>query len=196
MTWFHCLEGNGGGSDITLKNYIKFNGNGIVLPWAINADHKLEVVFYESTYVNDGSIIGNSFNAQLSHLTTYSNIYYCSSGTSETNFGSWSSGEHTFIENNGNGKNEFDGIEVTNFNPTTDNNVFRTLGCRARTDSNVYYGYIKSYKIYSISSGVLLHHLKPATIFNSAIGVNQDCFIDVVGGGIYLNNSIQAVDTI
>lgn len=191
MAWYRCGNGGGGGSSVTYKNYIKFNGEGIFLPWSVNADYKVEVVFYETTYNNNTSVIGNTFSAQLIHLTSYSNKYYCSSGNTEANFGSWSSGEHTFICSNGNNKNEFDTTEVTNYTPYTDNNIKYTLGCRGNSlTSNAYLGYIKSFKIYSLSNDTLLHHLRPCVV------LNQSAFVDVIEGKIYCNQSIQALDTI
>lgn len=191
MAWYRCGNGGSGGSEITYKNYMKFNGEGMYLPWKINADHKIEVVFYETDYRNDGAVIGNSADSRHVHLTTYSNKYYCSSGENEQNFGSWSAGEHTFICNNGNSHNEFDSTEVTEYTPLTFNDIYYTLGCRGdSTGRNAYFGYIKSYKIYSISGGTLLHHLKPCIV------LNQSAFVDVIEGRFYLNQSIQALDTL
>ena len=175
---------------ITYKNYIKFNGEGIILPWKLNSDYKIEVVFHETTYRNDSCIIGNSYTSTRSHLTEYSNKYYTSTGSSEGNFGTWTSGEHTFINNNGNAHNEFDGVEVTNYTPATDSGVSYTIGCRVNLTSNAYYGWIKTYKIYSISNGTLLHDLRPAELFNQA------CLFDVVEKKAYYANNLQAVDTI
>ena len=175
---------------LVYKNYAKFNGEGIILPWKLNSDYKIEVVFYETTYRNDACIIGNSYTSTRSHLTEYSNKYYTSTGSSEGNFGTWSSGEHTFINNNGNNHNEFDGVEVTNYTPATDSGVSYTIGCRVNLTSNAYYGWIKSYKIYSISNGTLLHDLRPAEV------LNQACLFDVVEKRAYYANNLQAVDTI
>ena len=178
-------------SILEYKQYMKFNGHGVILPWTLNSDYKVEVVFCETTYNNDSSVIGNSFNASRIHLTTYSSKYYCSKGDSEGNFGTWSSGEHTFVCNNGNSHNEFDGVEVTDYTPATVNDIYYTLGCRGADDwRNAYYGWIKSFRIYSISTGDLLHELLPCKI------LNQSCFIDTVEDKIYCNQSIQAVDTV
>ena len=57
----------------TPKTYVKFNGQGIVLPWAVNSDYKVEVVFYEYNYVANTAIIGNTNGANNSHLTSYNN---------------------------------------------------------------------------------------------------------------------------
>lgn len=174
---------------VEFKNYLKFNGYGIVLPWTMNSDYKIEVVFHETTYLQDSAIIGNTRNETRSNLTEYNNAYFTSTGTSGSGFGSWSAGEHTFITNNGNGKNEFDGVEVTDYTPTTDNTINYAIGWRA-TAGNAFKGWIKSYKIYSISSGDLLHELKPALIMNSP------CLYDTIDGKIYSTSLVEAVDTI
>ena len=190
-------QSGGGGSDVVFKNYIKFNGKGIILPWTIDGTHTIEVTFYETTYYNQAAIIGNDRNNdEWSHLTTYSSKYYCSrAGGAQASFGSWSAGEHTFVENDSTGHNTFDGVEVTTYSPAT-NSYFRTLGCRGSITTNAYYGYIKEYKIYSLTNNALLHDLKAALIYNQTLGVNQACFIDVVDGAIYCNETLQAVDTI
>ncbi len=177
------------GGIVEFKNYLKFNGYGIVLPWSLNSDYKIEVVFHETTYLQDSAIIGNTLNETRSNLTEYNNAYFTSTGTSGSGFGSWSAGEHTFISNNGNGKNEFDGVEVTNYTPTTDSTINYAIGWRA-TAGNAFKGWIKSYKVYSISSGDLLHHLKPALIGNSS------CFYDTIEDKIYSTSLVEAVDTI
>lgn len=189
MGWFRCLDNNGGGPSITFKNYMKFNGEGLELPLTIDSDHKIEVVFYDVSYNNDSAVIGNTQGSTLLHLTEYSNKYYCSVGTAEGNFGAWSSGEHTFICNNGNNHNEFDGVEVTAYTPTTANHKY-TIGCRGNVRGNAYYGYIKSYKIYSISSGNLLHNYRPCQV------LNLSCLYDEIDELLYTNASMEAVDVI
>lgn len=174
---------------ITYKNYLKFNGYGIILPWTLNSDYKIEVVFHETTYLQDSAIIGNTRNETRSNLTEYNNAYFTSTGTSGSGFGSWSAGEHTFITNNGNGKNEFDGVEVTDYTPTTDSTINYAIGWRA-TAGNAFKGWIKSYKVYSISSGDLLHELKPAVVMNSP------CLYDTIDGKIYSTSLVEAVDTV
>lgn len=189
-------DGASGYSEVTVnvisyKNYIKFNGEGIMLPWSINSDYKIEVTFHETTYYNDSAIIGNSISPSDMHLTEYNNKYYfLQSRNGETNYGTWSAGEHTFIYNNGSGKNTLDGTVVSNFTPYNYSSALYSIGCRGGINSNVYNGWIKSYKIYSISQDELIHDLRPAIV------AGYHCFIDVIDNAIYSNNSIQAVDTI
>jgi hypothetical protein len=176
---------------ISYKNYIKFNGEGIMLPWSINSDYKIEVTFHETTYYNDSAIIGNSIGPSDMHLTEYNNKYYfLKSRKGETNYGTWSAGEHTFIYNNGAGENTLDGTVISNFTPYNYSGAFYSIGCRGGIKSNVYNGWIKSYKIYSISQDELIHDLRPAIV------AGYPCFIDVISNAIYSNGSIQAVDTI
>lgn len=184
-------EYRGGGVEPIFKNYMKFNGEGLITPWTLDGDHKIEVTFYETTYNNLAAVFGNTYNQHRAHLTTYQNKYYTANGTSETSFGAWSAGEHTFVINNGNKQNEFDGVEVTPYNPTTDNNIKYTIGCRGNTGtSNPYKGWIKSYKIYSLSTGELLHDVRPCRLYNT------DCMFDTVSKTILTNPTIVAVDSI
>ena len=140
--------------------YAKFDGTqGITLPWTLNEDYKVEVVFMQTEYTSAENIIGNSIGASYSQLTVYENKYYVSQGTYETSFGTWSAGEHIFVTNNGNGYNEFDGVEVQSYVPTTGNNTYYTIGIRSGAVTIC--SYIKSYRIYSLSENKLLHELLP-----------------------------------
>ena len=175
---------------LVVKTYLKFNGVGIRLPWTLNADYKIETVFYETSYNNNSCIVGNSSGNARMHLTEYSNKYYTSTGSSETSFGTWTTGEHTFINNNGSGKNEFDSSVVTDYTPTTTSDYY-TIGCRGNSlTSNAYQGYIKSYKIYSISDNTLLHSLSPAML-NGVSGL-----YDNVTDSFYEVTKASAVDSI
>lgn len=189
MAWFPCNIG--GGSLIVFKNYAKFNGTaGIIIPYTVTSDYKVTVEFYETNYSNDSAIIGNTDGASFSHLTEYSDRWYTSSGTSEVNFGSWVGNvEHTYITNNGNGKNEFDGVEVTNYAPTTSYATY-TIGCRGQ-NFNLYSGYIKSYKIESISTGDAICELKPCLFDNEV-----PCLYDTVNKKFYYANGLTVMDTI
>lgn len=173
----------------TPKTYIKFNGQGIVLPWTLNSDYRIEVVFYEHYFRANGTIIGNTNNnGNYSHITPYSNKYYTSTGTGETNFGTWAAGEHTFVNNDGNGHNVFDGVEVTSYTPTTNTSLRYTIGCRTNAGSNVYYGLIKSYKIYSLTTLNLIHDFRPCEVLGMA------CFYDAIDSTYYQVPDGQALD--
>lgn len=191
MAWIRCSGGGGAIEPIVYKEYMKFNGEGFITPWTLNGDHKIEVVFHETTYNDLTSIFGSTYNHLRAHLTNFQNKYYTVNGTSETNFGAWTAGEHTFVNNNGNNHNEFDGVEVTPYNPTTDNNLKYTIGCRGSvvTDKG-YRGWIKSYKIYSLATGELLHDVRPCKIYNT------DCMFDTVTKTIFTNPTAIAVDSI
>lgn len=167
MAWFRCMGGSGGEQyTIQFGKYAKFSGSaGFILPYTINSDYKVTVVFYEDTYANDAAVIGNTSGSYYSHLTEYNSRWYTSSGTRETSFGSWvGQTEHTYINNNGNSKNEFDGVEVTDYTPTTDVSYYYTIGCRGTINSNKYSGYIGYYKIESLSTGNAICELRPALV--------------------------------
>lgn len=176
---------------IIFKNYAKFDGSqGIILPWKLNSDYKIEVTFYQTDYTNGESIIGNTVGASYSHLTLYQSGYWASSGESEALIPNlnWSAGEHTFITNNGNNHNEFDGVEVQAYTPTTIDGYY-TIGIR--TSTSVIQSYIKSYKIYSISQGILLHELVPC-LYDGTV----PCLYDKIGKMFFYNGIEAVMDTI
>lgn len=191
MAWYRCLGGGGGQAPlpITYTNYLKFNARGLLLPWTLDADHKIEVVFYETTYVNLTSVFGTPQNQARANLTSYQNKYYTCIGTSETSFGTWTAGEHTFIANNGNNHNEFDGEEVTTYTPTTGNYPY-IIGGRGSVTDKAFQGWIKSFKIYSISTGEILHDLRPC------IFCGVSCLFDEISKMMFTNEKVVAVDTI
>lgn len=185
MAWYRC----GGGNVLVPANYIKFNGYGITLPWTQNSDYKLECAFHEVEYRHDTCITGNSGGyTQGQYLAAYNSRFDVGTGSNFTNFGSWSAGEHTYINNNENNQSTLDGTATANYNPTT-NNYYYTLGCRENGGMG-YYGYIKSFKIYSKSTGELLHHLKPYRINNLAV------FRDTIDDVLYTTSLLEAVNTI
>ena len=192
MNWFRCIGGGGGESPIVFKNYAKFNGQGIILPWTINSDYKIECVFYEKEYINNTCITGSTGSwSNAPYLAAYSNRFDVGVIGSYASFGDWSAGEHTYINNDENNQSTLDGTASANYNPTT-NSYFYTLGCRDGSTTGMgYQGYIKSFKIYSKSSGDLLHHLKPCAI------AGVPAFCDIADGDtIYLGSGLQVVDSI
>lgn len=196
MAWFRCLGGSGGGEQYTIQfgKYAKFSGSaGFILPYTINSDYKVTVVFYEDTYANDAAVIGNTGSANYSHLTEYGNKWYTSAGVGETSFGSWvGQTEHTYINNNGNSKNEFDGVEVTNYTPTTNSNISYTIGCRGGITGNRYLGYIGYYKIESLSTGDVICELRPALIQLNDVVINKGLY-DTVNKVWYGEDSISNI---
>lgn len=181
-----------GGGSIEYKNYLKFNGEGIILPWTINSDYKFEVTFYDTTYYNDRAVIANDNGPAYFNFTEYSNrYYYQTSYNSESSFGSWSAGEHTIIYNDEDGKISFDGTVVGNSNIPDNNSVHYQIGGRgSRTSVQAYYGYIKDCKIYSKSTGTLLYHLRPAEV------LGLSCLYEEVTGKLFSNATVEVVDTI
>ena len=182
----------GGDDPFEYYTCCNFGSNGgIILPYTLNSDYKVTVEFYETQYYNDACVIGNTFGANRSHLTEFSNKWFTSSGTGETSFGSWVGNvAHTFINNNGNNKNEFDGVEVTDYTPATDANIWYTIGCRTGTvTSNQYRGYIKSYKIESISTGDVICYLRPAKFVYPGV-ISKEGLFDSVNEVWYDNGTM------
>ena len=180
-----------GGTQVEEKTYAKFDGKGINLPYKLNGDYQITVNFYESTYNSDASIIGNSNGPSYSHLTPYNNKYYSSSGTSENNFGSWSAGEHTFITNYNGSKNILDGVEVSGYSPHGDNTYVYSVGCRGGEGSHGYSGYLKSYKIESISTGDVICELVPCLFDNMT-----PCLYDKANKKFYYPEGLTVMDEI
>lgn len=181
----------GGSSPMHFKTWAKFDGYGINLPHKLNGDYQITVDFYESTYNLDASIIGNSDGPYCSHLTSYNDKYYASSGTSEINFGSWSAGEHTFITNYNGSKNMFDGVEVSGYSPHGDNTCVYSLGCRGGEGSHGYSGYLKKYTIESISTGDKICELLPCLYDNVT-----PCLYDTVNKKFYYPEGLTVMDEI
>ena len=183
---------NGGEtSPITYKVFAKFKDNGIILPYTLNADYKVSVTFYEGIYHDDTCILGNTSSASYSNLTEYSNQFYTSNGSSLVVLTSWSGlVDHTFITNNGNSHNELDGVELTSYEPTTNNNIHYCIGCRDGSSTSIAYkGCIKSYKIEKISDGSVVCSLRPADMNG------LPCLYDEVNKVIYTAPGLRTSDT-
>ena len=173
------------------KNYAQFTNGGFFLPFTVNSDYKVTVEFTDTEYVNNNIILDNSVSANYLRFVVYGNQYYSSSGTSQSSWGSWSAGSHTFVCNDGNGKNTFDGDIVQDYTPTTYN---ANMSIGIAFDSTTIIAsttYISRFKIESISTGDVICDLKPALISNTS-----PCMYDIVNNAIYVPNGIQVVDTI
>lgn len=192
MAWVESHLNGGGGSSIIEKTYIKFNGTGLILPWTVNSDYKIVCVFHDTTYKNDSCITGSTGGWRYDPcIQQYGNRY--EAGTANggvcVSLGSWSVGEHTYINNNGNNQNELDGV-TGEYVPNT-SAYYYTIGCRGDAHSLTYENYIKSFKIYSLSTGDLLHDLHPCAVYNLA------AFMDVADNNtLYTCSGLQAYDAI
>lgn len=148
---------------IDFYEYANFTGSSnIQLPFSLNADYTVTIDFQFLTYINDQHAFGNSSSATRIHLTEYSNKWYTSTGTSETNYSptNYPLGDrHTFI-NNLNNSNYMDGDVVTSYTPYTNSSIYYQVGGR-NGDYN-FRGNIYSFKIESISTGDLICELLPA----------------------------------
>lgn len=186
---FPMSEVKGESDSLQFKNYAKFDGADLKLPFKVSSDYKITLVYYQTEYRRDEHIIGETESSAYIHFTTYSDKYYVGIGTGgEANFGSWSSGEHTFICNNGNNHNEFDGTEVTSYTPNS-RESYLTIGSRAGSANC--YSYIKSYTIESISTGNKLFELKPV-LYDGQV----PCLYDSVGKKFYYVSGLTVMDTI
>ena len=74
MAFFKVTKKQEGGGAFTEEFFscAKMNNAGIILPFTLNSDHKITVVFYETSYVNDAAVFGNTSGARYAHLTEYS----------------------------------------------------------------------------------------------------------------------------
>ena len=179
---------------IVFKNYAKFDGTGILLPYTINSDYKVTVEFYETEYGANSSIIGNSYStgSYYSHLTKYNNNWYASQGTSDYLLTSWTGNVlHKFVNNNGNSQNVLDDNITMAYTPTTENSIYYMIGCRESLTGWGYSGYIKSYKIESISTGDAICELKPCLYDNVT-----PCLYDTVNKKFYYADGLTVMDTI
>ena len=188
MAWFKCGGGNAV-SPVVMKTYAKFNGSGLVLPWYINSDYKIECVFHETTYYENTCITGSTGGwNNAPYIANYQNNFDMGTGTGYVTIASWSAGEHTYINNNENDKNSLDGVEGA-YTPNS-SMLFYTIGCRGNVSEMGYKGYIKSFKIYSKTTGDLLHDLKPCKVYNLS------AFYDTVEDLYYTCLNLEATDTL
>ena len=177
MAWIRSNKRNtgGGGHTVTLvdKNYIKmeiFTGLNLgKYGFTLKSNYKLELIFHETsnTFFDGEIILGNSGSNYCCFLGVYNNRWYTSNGSNVGAFGNWSGGaDHTFIQNNGNGHNEFDGTEISPFS-ASDLNYDILLGCRNNVGtSNGYQGYIKRFRIYDLNNNnEILLDLNPKQLY-------------------------------
>lgn len=173
-------------------NYIKFKFAGFGMPnLKVNADYCIECTFNEPTYIEDHCSFGNAGNTKAFHCTTWRHAFYMGTGTASLALADWSSGEHTVKYNDANHKIIFDGVEVSDYTPITENRVL-TVGCRNYIDvKNIAYGsYIKSYKITSLSTGDTLCNLIPYDFGG------QGVFYDEINNVAYAPEGALPIDTI
>ena len=187
------------GGVITYKNYVHFtDGIGFTLPFTINADYKITVVFNDTVYKLGNAIIDNTYSSNYlrfgGYQTSANNGYYSSRGTQVSFWGTWSSGTHTFICNNGNSHNIFDGVEVATYIPTTLASANIHLGGgdihgeEQRTSPDTY---ISRFKIESLSTGDVICDLRPAIQ-----GQSTHCMYDIINDIAYTSSGLEAVDDI
>lgn len=188
-----------GGEAITYKNYVHFtDGIGFTLPFTINADYKITVVFNDTVYKLGNAIIDNTYGSNYLRFGVYNQTsgdgYYSSRGSQVGFWGTWSSGTHIFICNNGNNHSVFDGVEVASYSPTTLASAKISLGGgdihgeEQRTSPDTY---ISRFKIESLSTGDVICDLRPAIQ-----GQSTHCMYDIVNDIAYTSSGLEAVDDI
>jgi hypothetical protein len=144
---------SGGGSGFVADEYSQFLNSVFDTNAPIESGNTIEVAFYANAYVNDGHIVGQSYNSSGSafHLTTYSNRWYIG-GTSEANFAADSdcplSGAD-IVYRAKTGEISMNGvIKTTNFTmPNRSNNTYKlnTRGGAISTIDKYKYKYVKVY---------------------------------------------------
>ena len=163
------------GASTAASRYIK-------LPYTVNADYKITVVFDIPTYYSNNSVIGNNNATKYTALNGYSNRWYAGNGTGESNFAGSMTGKHTFVNNDGNGNNLFDGSIATAYSPQTNTSAYLLIG--GRYNGNNLRGKIYSYKIEKISNGDVVLDLIPAKVKFGPLELGAGLY-DRLSGTIY-----------
>lgn len=166
MALIRCMEKKM--FNIDIYDNLNFIGNNkfAKLPYKLNADYEITVDYTLPNYIDNRPIIGTDSDAHYLHLSTFSNKYYDSEGTNESNFTpNTLTGRHIYIVNKNN-KCYFDDEEVHDYTPTTDNSIDLRVGSRGDLDRFGYFfnGTIHEYKIKSITTGLLIADYKPALL--------------------------------
>ena len=196
---------------VVYKTYAYFDGNfGISIgkqydtnSIVLHLNEMKEVKFYLSGSQNgtERYIYSYKSSSYYSMLKIYGVNLQCSDGgTNAWGLGAWTTGSHTFIENNANGKCSLDGVETANsynLNSGAVNNYtrFLQLGCSGSDDhsnnaNQFWTGYIEYFKITDKTSGDIIHYLRPA-LYNGV-----PCMFDVATQMAYYSSGLTVTDTI
>ena len=155
-----CSTGGGGssGNIAVRKDFAYIQDIGVVTNIPVGVNDKIEVEFDYNTYNNDECIFGTTFNngGNSLHLTLFNNKYYSGDGISEFNFGTATTGKHTYIVNDEDNNCTFDGEVVkTGISLVVSGDYYYTLGCRTSIDKNVYNGKIYRFKVTDKSTNIV-----------------------------------------
>ena len=176
--------------DLEFYDYSAFDGNGrIQLPFTINADYTITVV-YDTTFINGQGIIGNtSGNAYCSLTHFYKGndnphewlmaSYGYGNGAIAKGLGA-AAGKHKFVNNLDN-KSFLDDQISYGYTPTTNGGYLIVGGCQNNSNFN---GKIYEYKIESISTGNVICHLKPGKVYYNGV-LRKVGLIDVINFDFY-----------
>lgn len=178
-------------SPLQFKTWAKFNGHPITLSISLHSDYQVKCVFYQDVEEEVECILGTSLGGTTyNHLTVYDHKYYA---TNDRNWGPWTSGEHTFIHNDANGNETFDGTTVvTGAMVQTNDSDFYTIGIRRDDNRCIIHGtYIKSYQIYDKTNDIMIMDLVPCLFDNT-----EHCLYDRINKRFYYPEGLTVMDTI
>jgi len=161
----------GGCADLVRHDYIQFDrraSHAITIPYEVDADYEITVVFDAISNRNNQAIIGVS-SGIYNRLLQFTGSWYGGTGEADQQ-GSFSkplTGKHTYVVNR-NGKCLFDDEEVLNFTPTSASSISMLIGYSGAAEA--FDGKLYEYKIKRISTGETIIHLFPYSItFNGSV---------------------------
>lgn len=168
------------GGGVTLKKYAYFDGSFCLSighnyetdALMLNSNYKTELKFYDPAYINDRYIMSGKAGSYYSSLRVQSNNFQCSSGnTNMMNVGSYSVGEHIFIENDDNGKCQLDGVATTgsySLAAGAENSPTRirmlggnTTDEHSSSGTGYWVGYVEYLKVTNKTTGNVIHEIVP-----------------------------------
>lgn len=151
----------------------------------IITSYTIECSFYASAYQNDGHIIGNMTQSQGYgfHLTTYSNRWYASNGSSEYNFAADSTnyplyGKDILYRLENTGELFLNGISVGAHSMGTTGGRYALNTRGGGTSTNGLYKY-KFFRVYD-ANNVLIHNIIFGTFANGTIKVAYDTITETI----------------
>lgn len=214
MAWFKCVGPVEGGSSIVEKRYARFTSlYSAALPdkFALNGYSsggwnvlpKIVLKIFATEYKEDGRYMGNYSSTDRSGFFESNNKFYGSYGSSTRALADWSSGEHTYIENDDDGYITLDGVQNRLYS-TQSQSANRFIGPTNRNEmavalapdeieagrSQVCLGYFMNLKIYDKNNNnELVFDLVPAE-FNG-----EPCLYDKVEDQLYFVPELIVTDT-
>ena len=176
---YSCLP-----SEYQEVEYIEFNEGSYIDTGIIPSNHTTEIKFDFNDYYNNECLFGTDSGDRYYHFTAYSNKYYWGTNGYEHNGGTWQSGIHTLIYNEGNYKVILDGYNLDyGVNITSSKNLW--LG--KKSGINNLQGKVYYVKITDKTTGDLVRNMVPCyRKLDNEIGM-----YDLVGRVFYTNEGIR-----